>query len=76
MATHPPLDSWGARSSACRHANELRSAESDGMKFRIASRRATSVAFRAYEKIEDKEVTIRDCTTSRMHTTEGLHAFP
>jgi hypothetical protein len=46
------------------------------MKFRIASRRATSVAFRAYEKIEDKEVTIRDCTTPRMHTTEGLHAFP
>ena len=76
MATHPPLDSWGARSSACRHANALRSAESDGMKFRIASRRATSVAFRAYEKFEEKEVTIRGCTTPRMHTTEGLHAFP
>jgi hypothetical protein len=73
MATHPPLDSWGARSSACRHANALRSAESDGMKFCIASRRATSVAFRAYEK---KEVTIRGCNTPRMHTTEGLHAFP
>jgi len=72
MATHPPLDSWGARSSACRHANALRSAESDGMKFRIASRRATS----AFRKIEEKEVTIRGCTIPRMHTTEGLHAFP